>query len=534
MKNTNRVKRETQSVGETIYGYLRYTLDLLISIYMVLLLTLLPFYNTEGYSKIGTDKATFFRITLIYCGGMVLAGVVLVLLYKAFSGNGEHRKKLTVTDMFAAGYCICVVLSYFFTNYKEEALWGTRGWFMGMIPQLAAVGSYFVISRMWTKCKWMLPLVMGVSGIVFVLGYLNRFGIHPIDMKVQNVSFVSTIGNINWYCGYAMCVFFIGYVLLWAADLQKTWQKVLLMAYVTIGFATLLTHGSISGVVALGVIIVVTFCMSVSDGRRMEMFWLEMILLSATCGFTFLMCRLGVFKVTYKFEATILYTNVIPFLIMTIVSVAFYVWVLKSNSKGCYPKRAFNVMGKAVGIGAPALMVILVLVIAVNTATDGIIYRLTGMSENAILTFSPRWGSNRGATYLAGLYCFREQDILHKLTGVGPDCMATFLYSRGSEELVGLVKGVFGNSRLTNAHNEWLTILVNIGLPGCICYAGMVVSGILRFIRNRKKSVVALACGFCLLAYTINNMFSFQQTMGLATMFIIWGIGENYLREAEG
>ena len=34
-----------------------------------------------------------------------------------------------------------------------------------------------------------------------------------------------------------------------------------------------------------------------------------------------------------------------------------------------------------------------------------------------------------------------------------------------------------------------------------------------------------------LLAYTVNNIFSFQQSMNVSTMFVIFGMGEAFLWE---
>ena len=173
--------------------------------------------------------------------------------------------------------------------------------------------------------------------------------------------------------------------------------------------------------------------------------------------------------------------------------------------------------------------------LVVNTVSGGMISDMLPASLENALTFSKRWGSRRGTTWIAGWSCFWEQDFLHKLIGAGPDCMAAFLYNNGSTELVAMVKEIFGDSRLTNAHNEWLTILVNIGLLGAVSYAGMMCTAIKRYISitsNKKGNVIIGACGISILAYTINNVFSFQQSMSLATIFIILGIGENYIRES--
>lgn len=65
-------------------------------------------------------------------------------------------------------YGIAVLVSYLFTNYREEALWGTASWRMGMWTQLGAVIVYFMISRMWQWKSWIPALVLPVSAVVFL------------------------------------------------------------------------------------------------------------------------------------------------------------------------------------------------------------------------------------------------------------------------------------------------------------------------------------------------------------------------------
>lgn len=67
---------------------------------------------------------------------------------------------------------------------------------------------------------------------------------------------------------------------------------------------------------------------------------------------------------------------------------------------------------------------------------------------------------------------------------------------------------------------------------GLVSYAGMMISVIRNFLHAGKKSMLVGACGFCVLAYTVNNMFSFQQVMNISTVFVIMGIGENLRRSA--
>ena len=59
------------------------------------------------------------------------------------------------------------------------------------------------------------------------------------------------------------------------------------------------------------------------------------------------------------------------------------------------------------------------------------------------------------------------------------------------------------------------------------------VSGMRDLLKKGLENPIVCACGFCLLAYTVNNIFSFQQSMSVGTIFVIFGIGEAFLRNGE-
>lgn len=65
--------------------------------------------------------------------------------------------------------------------------------------------------------------------------------------------------------------------------------------------------------------------------------------------------------------------------------------------------------------------------------------------------------------------------------------MYAFLSNEASPELQNMVYDFFYGNRLTNAHNEWLTILVDIGVLGLVSYAGMLISVIRNFLHAGKS-----------------------------------------------
>lgn len=537
-------KAPTESVAESFYSFFQYLLNAVLWVYMFLMVVVLPFYFTQGYVYIGTDKAEFFgqwsarlgRIVVpalvIYCG----LGAAVYFQKKGFAElKGMNvwrlrtiiREHFSVTDVFAVLFGCSLLISYGCSDYKEQAVWGAAGWYMGLFPQLVMLFTYFLVSRVWIRSKRFFLLLFSASAVVFVLGYLNCFGIYLMEMEARNISFISTIGNINWYCGYLVTVLFAGIALFWQGAGSKWWQRGILILYAFVGFASLVTQGSASGIFTLAVMMVVLFCLSGSDGKRMQGFWQTALILSAACLLTYLIKSLFSEQVSHQDIYSNFLTRSSLTFIMTAVSFVCLITTFFLNKKDNYPAKAGSYISRICGWAVLVLFVVFVGLIILNTLYPG---KISALSGKTIFTFSQHWGSSRGATWMAGIKCFWEQDSLHKLFGVGPDCMSGFLYQNGSETLLELVRENFGNATLTNAHNEWLTVLVNTGIFGAVSYIGMMISAIVRYIRVGKKNLIAGACGFCLLAYTVNNMFSFQQTMNLTTMFIIWGVGEAYLR----
>ena len=541
-KNTKHKKAE--SVAETLCSFSGFLCDIVISVYMIVILMVIPLYN-KGYARIGTEKETFFLKTMTYGAKTLLPVFLLWLLFRLVTAVQKKElpkftewpaglwKNLSVTDRFAVFYGIAVLVSYLFTNYREEALWGTASWRMGMWTQLGAVIVYFMISRMWQWKSWIPALVLPVSAVVFSLGYVNKFGLLPVDPEYVNPSFISTIGNINWYCGYLVTVLFGGVYLLWRMEPEMTRKKLLLMAYVTIGFASLATQGSSSGMVTFAVIMFVLFGMSVKDSGRMEVFWQEMTMFSGACLLTFILRKANVFSQELVLEGmTDLLTFSMVTILMTILSGIILCLIHRARLKRSYPEKLLHRIYCGIAIAVPVMILLVLLLTLINTVTGGALTPgITDPEVTKWLTFNVSWGSARGGTWAAGARCFWEADFQHKIFGVGPDCLYAFLSNEGSAGLQTMVHDRFGGNRLTNAHNEWLTVLVDIGVLGLVSYAGMMITAIRGFLRAGENKMLVGACGICVLAYTVNNMFSFQQVMNLSTVGVIMGIGEN-LRSA--
>lgn len=547
------MKKQKVSILPSVCRFLAGILRILTGILIILILVIMPFYFQEGYGHIGSDKSYFFRTATVRLGKRILPVFLLWLICSVVASfRKRHKgmlrewwKTLSVTDLFAFFYGVSAIFSYICSPYQGTALWGTRGWYMGLIPQMTFVAIYFLISRFQfpAVAKRMLVLGLPASAVVFLLGCLNRINIWPIPMAYSGKrEFISTIGNINWYCGYAVAIGFVGVGLLWLNQEEKGWHTTLLCAYVFLFFTTLISQGSDSGIFALAIVFLTMFFLSVKDGegQRLKCFWLLVFLLAGAGLLIMAQQLLLPNRMSYaSWLSDLLTYSSFPVILMPMA----YIGILcrrfeEPQSDDVSPKaadiywRVMRATAKILYVGIPVAAVALVLMMTVNTLRPG---SLGPLSELSVFTFDFRWGNFRGTAWRIGVGCFWEQDWLHKLLGVGPDCMSDFLYSAGgrggaSEALVAYSQLAYENQRLTNAHCELLTVLVNMGFVGMFTFGGMLLSAIVRFLRVRGRSRFAVACGLCVLAYAANNMWSFQQSMNLATIGVILGMGEWFLR----
>lgn len=90
---------------------------------------------------------------------MMLPAVLMLFVRQWKNLAWSH---LSVTDKAMFFYAVAVMLSYICTEWKEQAVWGAEGWFMGLISQLMFVAVYFVVSRFGEKIKIWYAIFRGV------------------------------------------------------------------------------------------------------------------------------------------------------------------------------------------------------------------------------------------------------------------------------------------------------------------------------------------------------------------------------------
>lgn len=528
--------------------------------YFLVIVFIYPLYAPGGYMRIGDVKYEFFRNVSLTTIAVMAAVILIAALCRRHSDwLIGHYRQMSVTDWFAYGYFVVVMLSYLCSGYKEEALWGAEGWHMGAVTQMIFVLVYFLLSRYFHKNAGWIGVWLVASAIVFVLGICNRYSVYPIAMEGQTDTFISTLGNINWFCGYWSVAASVGIALYWCGD--RGWVRLLTGIYSAAAMLAGVTQGSKSAYLVFGVMCVGLFLMSLGNRVKQYRFLELCMIFAAVCQFGRILRYVPGLDYNYGLETGDGGARITAALLDSNITLWGFVIVIlcygllrgldrfirvsdrfSAGSGACvekYRRRNAVIAGAIVillGIAAGAWM-LQSGIVQVREETDTVDMTADTAEEASDtieeagrprIVFYEDWGNGRGAAWNCGIDAYRRMDFLHKLVGAGPDCFADYVYD--VPKLAQKLADRFNNQRLTNAHNEQLTQLVNVGALGLLCYMGIFLSAFLRCLRRANGQPVLYACVFGILAYTAHGMVSFQQILNTPYIFIVMGIGERYCR----
>lgn len=506
--------------------------------YFLVMTVIYPFYAPGGYVRIGQVKYEFFRnISLVTL--VVLAAVITlsIVVRRDREWLIRNYRRLSVTDWFAYGYFVAVMLSYLCSPYKKDALWGAEGWYMGVITQMTFVFLYFFFSRYYhCDSKWIGVWLIASVG-VFALGICNRFSVYPIMMEGQTAGFISTLGNINWFCGYWSVTAPIGIMLYWCSD--KIWVRLLAAFCSLIAMLSGITQGSNSAYLVFIILLLTLLVLSLGSSNKMYRFLELCILFAASCLLGKLMKLIPGVQYNYPPTGEDVLSRVTDALlngyaalwIMLIVLICYMLFrVLERQGiihigNDIYKHRRIRTITLA-AIAVAGCITVLVLSMMNGARYSGETLSMSEGRDDFWQVFNEDWGNGRGAAWNCGINAYRSMDTLHKIVGIGPDCFADYVYD--VPELAQRLTDQFVNQRLTNAHNELLTLLINTGMLGLVCYTGLFVTAFVRYMRRASEKSFLYVCAVSILAYTVHNMVSFQQVLNTPFVFIVMGIGERF------
>lgn len=501
--------------------------------YLLIMFVGYPLYMENGYLNIGEAKFRFFKYISL-AAFFILAAAALLCLAKRVRAYFRQERvylvnwdRVSAADLLVLLYATVVFLSYVFSDYKKEALWGAEGWYMGCATLLLLCGLYFLISRFW-KGNLMIVCVALIltSALVFLLGICNRFSAYPFPAAGSQPAFLSTLGNINWYCGYLAVTAPVGITLfLFSESLcQKAAKDVLLAGYAVIVFMTGFSQGSSSIFLWFFALFFLLLWISLEEKKYLVRWFFLVFLWGISAQLVRIMRLIWPEGYLYDTDNLCGYFTESGLTLWIAIPALLVAFLMNGNGNGKGKKEKEYQKGRykrvlRIGLVAGAAIFVVFWAVFAGIHTKWGVPFLEG---NSFFTLNSDWGNGRGAAVLIGVKAFWEMPFLHKLFGAGPDCFAAYAYS--VPELAVLLRENFGSARLTNAHCELLTGLVNTGIFGAALYVGIFVSFLKELLKKEKRQLMGVPFLVCMFCYLIHNMVSFAQVLNLPFLFLLMAL----------
>lgn len=532
-----KLKKKQKSKYEIIPEYFNPVEKSISFLYLFLMLAVFPLYVKNQYDGIGNTKYSFFfKSTTVYLAISVFVYSVKKLLEvkknkKVFLQGLEDS---SILDLCIFSYGILVLLSYILSDYKEYALKGAAGWEMGLLSQMMFVGIYFFLSRQKLSQLPVLVAHLVGSALTFLLGILHRFQIDPLGMYEglnldQMREFLSTIGQATWYSSYICTVFPLGLVLLDVVK-EKKW-RIPILAYNGISFGIIVTQNSDSAFAALAGILVLLVLWSCKEKEKWLDFCRIMILMWGTFVVIGVLQKLFWQKAIPLNELSLFFTQGWFSKVMLVLSLGVYLLIKRLPQKKSEKLMKISTVTVRMGL-LLILLLIPATILFIYWNTKGQLLEWFGFqSTNNYLFFDGHWGNNRGSSWMLAWQEYLRLPSYQKLFGVGPDAFSQYLYS--VPEVQQRLQELWGNLRLTNAHNEYLNSLICYGSFGLITWLTVLIGGITIFYKKAEKNPIMLGLALCIMGYACHNIFCYQQVCCTPFLFIALGVGESLTKQGK-
>lgn len=508
MKNHPRVRRPVKTSEQSA-----------VIIYLVLLMFGLPLIVTDGYFNITETKSVYFYII----------SIALIIASAFFSSKQAEKKKvknqpetplfermeLSLTDKAMVVFGIFVFLAALFSSNADVWL-GVASRYQGFLTILVYVIVYFIVSRNFTAAQSFLLFSILAFSIVSIVGVLNCFdvdilGIYSGINENYKTSFLSTIGNINFYSSY-MCLLMPLVVSGFCLSEGKISRTVYTSALV-IGSLGMMVTSSESFVVGFASSMAIMPLFFYSRLHRFKRYLISVVIIVLSSQAYMLFYRIhGEGNIAVS---KLLSVFVNPFVAVTflVLSLVFYLVAVKAPKKLNMVKKVY-----------PVLLVIIVLGIGLCF----ILANTVGLGKlNEFFRITSEWGTYRGKIWRFCVKSFLGFNIKDMLFGVGPESLSSVTASAK----------LFEGKNLDQAHNEYLQYLMTTGILGLASYLGVIGTTIYTVIKKLKESTFAVALLAALVSYWMQATVNIAQPFTTPIIYIyiacIAGMARNAQKQSQ-
>lgn len=480
----------------------RLPFEFLTDIYLSLMLLIYPLWvGPGGYIDITPVKYRFFvTVTIVYL-------VINVLLMAELTIIGKSREVFNLlrrphlTKLLLLSFILCCCLSALFSDYGVKT-WVGLGRYEGLSTYILYF-SLFVAVSIFGRFKdlhlYLLGMAVIINAVIGLFQYsgLNPFGLFPQGYTYHDAfvlyanQFMGTIGNVDILSSFlsiSVPIFLVKYII-------TDNGKVFILPFIA-GMLLLLLSGVNAGLLGIIVGFILLFPLLLDTKEKFIRSFIAAAAMAFLTGIYFCI-RLTYLNRVTELSFVLNIKSMISYLMAALLILVSILIKLKKTKNPWNPKKIRIILYLLIGVG----MIIGLAVIVIFPFSGGTLYEAQQVLKGNI---SSSFGSGR-------IRIWQESFKLlpgHLLFGGGPDTLAArigFSFTRYSDLL-----GIQLESKIDNAHNDYLNILVNTGLPSLVLYLSALGTCIIKAIRNcdtKTEILIPLAAVLC---YSIQIFFNFS------------------------
>ena len=494
----------------------RKILEVLSELYLISLIIIFPLItNKTGYFHIFEIKWYSY---LIIAGIYLISCLGTILYFRIWKKTNLLRgKKLNLVQFLAILYLIICYLSAFLSPYfKTYNLWIGVGRGEGLLMKTLYVLTFLALS-LFAKVSKKQILYFSISSVLLngiallqFIGF-NPFNLYQNGIGTHNVSFMTTIGNIDFvsamYC-LLLPISFSAFIFL--KNSKK--EKIIHGLSITLGALMIGVINVQSGKLAMMIMLVLILPYIIKNNKRFSNFLITISLILT--GYA-----LNVFlNPVYHYNTRMLQLEfqVNPILLLYIIVILLLIIVSKKMKEIPYELKTEKYLKKYY-LALLIMGIIGIFGIYLVPFNNGFLYEIHEILHG---NFDDTFGTYRIFLWKRTLTLFKDYPIL----GTGPDTFSLRFMSRYTQDVVKIGAYAINDT----AANVYLTKLVNIGIIGLLSYLSFLFVNIKRGLKNKellsKIFLISIGC------YMIQDFFNLSIVL---TTPVFWGLLGIHLKRLE-
>lgn len=473
--------------------------------YILMMLAVFPlFTGFAGYEKITLHKYLFFA-------GASLLWLLGLLTLKIMGRDSSRREKLGLIGLFLLIYLILCLVSGLFSPFGLSVILG-EGRFDGLLTILLCLLIFFGVSRYAKPRAAHLYAAAGgavlscAAAILQLLGK-NPLGLFPGDYFYYDAGtkfsavFLGTIGNADLFSAHLCLVFPLLSVYYCKAAKRPLW---LLPALLPLSFCLFACKVS-AGLLALGATALLTAPVLINSGESLRRF-LELAAVTALSALPVVSLKplAAERPVSFIFSpAGLFWALALLLLLLLLLRLILH----RSSFSPMRLQAFFGLLSAAAATGGLAFAYFF------GGQAGGSLFELHELLHGRA---DDSFGSSRFLIWRKSLALFPQRPLLGGGAGTLP-LRLDIRFSRFVEE-TGKTLSTF----VDNAHNDYLSILINSGLPALLSYLFAQAASLIQSVRQGGAFIHALASA--LLCYWISAFFGLGLFLVSPLMWLFWGL----------